>query len=67
MRQFDELKNSARYRGVIAGFLMCVAVLLGSPCWHRKRDSEAKLLLSPDQSQAAVAALNAKKEVTGHV
>ncbi len=30
-------------------------------------DVEAKLLLSPEQSQAAVAALNAKKETTGRV
>jgi hypothetical protein len=47
---------------------MCIAVSLAStllaqePC-----DSEAKLLLSSDQSQAAVEALNAKKATTGRV
>lgn len=63
-----ESKNSARCRGIIAGFLICGLLLLcGALHAQETCDSEAKLLLSPDQSQAAVAALNAKKEATGQV
>lgn len=61
-------KNSASYRGGVASFWICVVLsLCGTLHGHEPCDSEAKLLLTPDQSQAAVAALHAKREATGHV
>ncbi len=47
---------------ICAGLLLCGTLHAQEPC-----DSEAKLLLLAEQSQAAVAALNAKRAATGHV
>ncbi len=64
----SEVKNSLKYR-TPAPVLWMWAVLFACASLHGQEncDVEAKLLLSPEQSQAAAAALNAKKETTGHV
>ena len=64
----SEVKNSLKYR-TPAPVLWMWAVLFACASLHGQEncDVEAKLLLSPEQSQTAVAALNAKKETTGHV
>ncbi len=47
---------------------MCVVLLLCGTLYAQEPcDSEAKILLSPDQSQTAVKVLNAKRAATGHV
>jgi hypothetical protein len=64
----NELRKSPKYRAAFAALWIYLALLLCAvsqaqePC-----DTEAKLLLSPEQSQAAVTALDAKRQTSGHV
>src|SRR5208283_2884522 len=50
------------------GFHLCLVLLLCAALHAKERcDAEVKLLLSPEQSQAAVRALKARGETSGRV
>jgi len=62
LSRFLECRKSYPAIWMIVGVLLCASLYAQESC-----DVEAKVLISAEQTQAAVAALNASKEVAGHV
>jgi hypothetical protein len=62
LRHFSKYRKLSSEFWMIAVLLLCASLPAQEVC-----DVEAKLLLSPAQTQAAVAAFNAKRQTTGHV
>jgi hypothetical protein len=68
MGSSEELTNSSKSRGLFLVLWICIVLVVCAALQAQENcDLEAKLLLSAAQTQAAVAALDAKGETTGRV